>query len=400
MVAKIGIKATLGDLDLISVSIDAEDKMSKAYDIFAKHPSYPGLIVLKQGKLFRMLSKASFFEAMSQQYMFDVYSYRSAHDYFDANDSAHCLILDVNVSVLSAATMALRRPGINRFDPIVVQCTEDDFKILDYYVLLIAENQVHLQTAKFLREANEFKKEVLGVVAHDLQNPIGIILGFANLLISSEPNKEETLEYSKIILDTSQQMNNMVHELLSSAIKDAVDFTINSAQFSLHKLMNQIINNFKESAEAKHQRIRFTSSESSIIINADSSRISEVLENLISNAIKYSEVDTQIMVSVEKLDEVAIIKVTDEGPGFNNEDMAKIFGKFNCLSAKPTAGESSTGLGLFIVKRLVDLLGGKVWVESKLDEGSTFIVELPIDHTPEKNMLGNKAMFSTFSALT
>jgi signal transduction histidine kinase len=387
MGSKIGIKATLSDLDLVSVSIDAEDKLLKAYDIFAKYPSYPGLIVLKEGKFFRMLSKASFFEAMSQQYMFDVYSRRSTHYFFDDNDSEHCLILDVNMSVLSAATMALRRPSINRFDPIVVQCAEEDFKILDYYVLLMAENQVHLQTTKLLRDANEFKKEVLGVVAHDLRNPIGVILGFANLLNSSQPNKEEILEFSKIIQQTSQQMNNMVKDLLGSAIKDAVDYTINSAPFGLLKLMNQIINNFKELAEAKHQKILLFSTNSSITINADSSKIREVFENLLSNAIKYSERDTQIKVNVEQLDEVVVIKVTDEGPGLNDDDKSRIFGKFTRLSAKPTAGESSTGLGLFIVKKLVDLHGGKVWVESKLNEGSTFVVELPINITQTKPQL-------------
>lgn len=387
MVSKIGINATLSDLDLVSVSIDAEDKLSKAYDIFAKHPSYPGLIVLKQGKLFRMLSKANFFEAMSQQYMYDVYSRRSAHYFFDDNDLDHCLILDVNISVLSAATMALRRPSINRFDPIVVQCAEDDFKLLDYYVLLMAENQVHLQTTKLLRQANEFKKEVLGVVAHDLRNPIGVILGFASLLNSSDPSKEEMLEYSKIILDTSQQMNNMVKDLLGSAIKDAVDFTINSAPFALLKQMNQIISNFKELAEAKHQKILFSSPESSITIKGDSSKIREVFENIISNAIKYAGRDTQIKVNVEQFDEVVIVKVTDEGPGLSEDDKSKIFGKFTRLSAKPTAGETSTGLGLFIVKKIVDLHGGKVWVESKLNEGSTFVVELPIVPTPKMNML-------------
>ncbi|MBC8005554.1 MAG: hypothetical protein H7X84_08760 [Verrucomicrobia bacterium] len=378
MVSKIGIKATLGDLDLVSVSIDAEDKLSSAYDIFAKYPSCPGLIVLKQGKFFRMLSKASFFEAMSQQYMFDVYSRRSAHYFFDENDSEHCLILDVNISVLSASTMALCRPSSNRFDPIVVQCAEEDFKLLDYYVLLMAENKVHLQTTKLLRQANEFKKEVLGVVAHDLRNPISVILGFASLINSSDPNKEEILEYSKTILETSDQMNNMVKDLLGSAIKDAVDYTIHPAPFDLIKLMNQITNNFKESAEAKHQKIRFTSSESPITINGDSSKIREIFENIISNAIKYSEVDTQIKVSVECNDEAVIIKVSDEGPGLSEDDKSKIFDKFTRLSAKPTAGESSTGLGLFIVKKLVDLHGGKVWVESELNEGSTFIVELPI----------------------
>jgi len=378
MITTIGINATLGDLDLVLASIDADDRLKKAYDIFAKHPNYPGLIVMKDGKLFRMLSKASFFEAMSQQYMFDYYTRRSAIDFFDENGSDTTLVLDQNCTVLSAATIALQRPSKNRFDPIIVHCSEEEFKILDYYMLLMAENQVHLQTSILLREANEFKKEVLGVVAHDLRNPIGLILGYSNLLQESRTNKEDILEYSKFILETSQQMNTMVNDLLVSAINDSTDFIINPSPFGLIRLIQQIITNFKDAADVKNQKILFYHSQNSIILNADASKIREVLENLISNAIKYSQIGTQIKIYAEKEDETVIIKVCDEGPGLNDDDKSKIFGKFSRLSAKPTAGESSTGLGLYIVKKIIELHSGKIWVESTIGEGSTFIFELPI----------------------
>jgi len=377
MTTTFGINATLGELDLVSLTIDADDPLKKAFEIFTKHPTFPGLIVLKDGKLFRMLSKASFFEAMSQQYMYDLYSIRAVHFFFDENVSDNSLILDSNISVLSASTIALKRPGINRFDPIIVQCSENSFKLLDYYTLLLAENHVHILTSELLREANEFKKEVLGVVAHDLRNPIGAILGCANVLIESDINKEDSLEYIKIIQEVSQQMNNMVNDLLISAINDATDFMINPATFDVITLIAKIIANFKDSAEMKHQKLYFYYTENPIILNADSSKIREVLENLLSNAIKYSANDKQIKVSVEKLDEMVIIKVSDEGPGFSDFDKVKLFGKFARLSAKPTAGESSTGLGLFIAKKLVELHHGKIGVESIVNEGSTFIIELP-----------------------
>ena len=379
MVDKIGINSTLIDLDLVSVTIDADDRLIKAYEIFAKHPTYPGLIVLKEGKLFRMLSKASFFEVMSQQYMFDVYSRRSVSFFFDENETEKSLVLDANTSVLSAATQALQRPIISRFDPIIVQFGEDSYQLLDYYVLLMAENRVHIETSRLLREANEFKKEVLGVVAHDLRNPIGVILGFANMLLEPGTNQEEILEYGRIIQETSQQMNNMLNDLLVSAMNDSTDFMINPAPFGLVRLVTQICANFNEKVEAKNQKIHLFFSEGSIILNADSNKIREILENLISNAIKYSEPGKQIKVYVEKLEEKVIIKVSDEGPGLSKDDEEKIFGKFVRLSAKPTAGESSTGLGLFIVKRLVELHRGKIWVESKIGEGSTFIVEFPLN---------------------
>jgi len=373
----IGINATLGDLDLVSANIDAEDRLIKAYEIFAKHPTYPGLIVLKDGKLFRMLSKASFFEVMSQQFMFDVYSHRSANYFFDENETSNSLILDANTSVLKASTIALQRPSTSRFDPIIVKFSDSCFKLLDYYVLLMAENQLHIQTSKLLHEANEFKKDVLGMVAHDLRNPISAILGFANILVESTNDDPDISECAKIILESSQQMQNMVDDLLVSAINDATDFSVNPSPFDLVRLINQIIANFKEPSELKNQKIQFFYSDNSIRINADATKLREVIENLISNAIKYSEAGKEIKIYVEELEQKVAIKVTDEGPGMNDTDKEKVFGKFTRLSARPTAGESSTGLGLFIVKKLVELHGGRIWVESKMNEGSTFIVELP-----------------------
>jgi signal transduction histidine kinase len=311
--------------------------------------------------------------------MFDVYSRRSANYFFDENETSNSLILDANTSVLKASTIALQRPSTSRFDPIIVKFSDDCFKLLDYYVLLMAENQLHIQTSRLLREANEFKKDVLGVVAHDLRNPISAIWGFANILVESTKNDEDISECVKIILEASQQMQKMVDDLLVSAINDATDFSINPSPFGLIRLINQIIANFKEPAELKDQKIHFFYSDNSIMINADASKLREVIENLVSNAIKYSEAGKEIKIYVEKLDQNVIIKVTDKGPGMNDTDKEKVFGKFTRLSARPTAGESSTGLGLFIVKKLVELHGGKICVESELNEGSTFIVELPLN---------------------
>jgi len=379
LILNIGINATINDLPLVSASIDASDRLIKAYEIFAKHPKYPGLLVLNEGSLFRMISKANFFEVMSQQYMFDFYSRRSAYSFFEDQEHTESLILDANTSVLNASTLALKRSVLNRFDPIIVQFSDNSFKMLDYFVLLSAENQVHIQTSRLLRVANEFKKEVLGVVTHDLRNPIGVVLGFANILMEPETSKEEIQEFSKIIHDVAEQMNNMVNDLLVSAMNDAIDFTIKPVTFDLISLMNQIIANFKESLAAKNQEIQFIHSTDSLDIFADTQKVKEILENLISNAIKYSEFDKQIKINIEKLDEKILIKVIDKGPGLTDNDLIKIFGKFERLSAKPTAGESSTGLGLFIVKKLVELHLGKIWVESKIKEGTTFIVELPVN---------------------
>ena len=103
----------------------------------------------------------------------------------------------------------------------------------------------------------------------------------------------------------------------------------------------------------------------------------QVLENLVSNAVKYSPVGKNIFVRLKKEAGAVRLEVQDEGPGLSAEDQKKLFGKFARLSAKPTGGEHSTGLGLSIVKKMVEAMNGKVWCESELGKGATFIVTMP-----------------------
>ena len=114
----------------------------------------------------------------------------------------------------------------------------------------------------------------------------------------------------------------------------------------------------------------------------DSDRIREAIDNLISNAIKYSPIGGKIIVAVTHEASDTVVRVSDEGAGLSPEDLGRLFGRFQRLSAKPTAGESSTGLGLSIVKRIIDMHGGHVTAESAgPGQGSTFTVTLPATET-------------------
>jgi len=115
----------------------------------------------------------------------------------------------------------------------------------------------------------------------------------------------------------------------------------------------------------------------------DIDRIREAIDNLVSNAIKYSPIGGRISVLVSRDDASIIIRVTDQGAGLSPEDLGRLFGRFQRLSAKPTAGESSTGLGLSIVKRIIDMHGGEVTAESEgPGKGSTFSITLPATEMP------------------
>ena len=127
----------------------------------------------------------------------------------------------------------------------------------------------------------------------------------------------------------------------------------------------------------KQQTLDVSDVKPSVVVG-DEERLWQVVDNLISNAIKYSPLGSTIIVRCHRNTSVARLSVQDFGPGLTDEDKAKLFGHFQRLSAQPTAGENSSGVGLSIVKKIVELHKGRIWVESEYGKGATFIVELPV----------------------
>jgi signal transduction histidine kinase len=137
------------------------------------------------------------------------------------------------------------------------------------------------------------------------------------------------------------------------------------------------VENFLPRAVAKQQQLQFKNESGPVTITTDPGVLVQVLENLVSNAIKYSPPQKEIMVRLARSGSAIRCAVEDQGPGLTAEDQKRLFGKFARLSAKPTAGEHATGLGLSIVKRMVEAMNGRVWCESEAGKGAAFVVELP-----------------------
>lgn len=232
-----------------------------------------------------------------------------------------------------------------------------------------------------LQRANAFKNEVLGTVAHDLKNPLGVILGRTEMLselIGAASPKENVLGQVAHIRDATTRLTSMVDHLISDAMADAFDITIRREPVDVAALVSDVVEGNQPSAINKQQAMS-VSAPDALNTMCDADRMREAIDNLISNAIKYSPVGGKIAVLVTQQDGSAVIRVTDEGAGLSPEDLGRLFGRFQRLSAKPTGGESSTGLGLSIVKRIVDMHGGLVAADSPgPGAGSTFTITLPI----------------------
>ncbi|MBK9248940.1 MAG: tetratricopeptide repeat protein [Ignavibacteria bacterium] len=230
-----------------------------------------------------------------------------------------------------------------------------------------------------LKEANREKNEVLGIVAHDLKNPItGIILSTDNIQRYHKHLTHDELDKQlSHIKSAAERMKSIVLNLLDIQLIESGRFNVNIQPISLDTILELCVAEFRSRAAEKEISISILKHHTPLTILADTNAFHEILDNLISNALKFSpNVSTvEIGVSVAENNQVRI-SVRDQGPGLTNDDKSKLFGKFMRLSARPTAGEHSTGLGLSIVKKLVEAMNGTIWCESEFGNGATFIVEL------------------------
>ena len=246
--------------------------------------------------------------------------------------------------------------------------------------LTIANRRLSAQWER-LRRANAFKSEILGKVAHDLKNPLGVITGrtemMADFLDADPVSADKVRSQVQHIRQSADRLIGMVDTLLADAMADALNISIRREPIDVTALVQEVIEASRPLLDKKEQRIDVDAPEY-VAVSGDPDRLREAIDNLVSNAIKYSPIGGRIRMSVGRSGDDTVIRVSDNGPGLSPEDMGRLFGRFQRLSAKPTAGESSTGLGLSIVKRIVELHGGQITAESLgPGSGTTFTIALP-----------------------
>ncbi|WAJ30448.1 sensor histidine kinase [Antarcticirhabdus aurantiaca] len=248
---------------------------------------------------------------------------------------------------------------------------------------LAAINERLEAQSALLRRVNAFKNEMLGTVAHDLKNPLAVVLGRAEMLSTLAQSVDERvakplLTQIEHVRTAAQRMTRIVDVSVADALADALDISINERQTDLKALVAAAASMNTPLAEAKEQTLHVDLGEP-LPVRCDPDRMAEAIDNLLSNAIKYTPVGGRIEVSAHRAGSEARLSVSDSGPGLKPEDVVRLFGRFQRLSAQPTGGESSTGLGLSIVQKIIDLHRGHVSVlENGPLGGASFALALPI----------------------
>ncbi len=252
--------------------------------------------------------------------------------------------------------------------------TDSEKQILqDLADILIDEMELRLAARTAVYQQNQ----VLNNAAHDLKNPLTTIPLWADLIKEKADSKVIT-DMCDNILRSAKKMTSTINEWLESAATEAKQLKLRLTKLDFANVIQRVVETNQVLANNKNQKIIITIKDHPQIYG-DETKLIEMADNLINNAIKYSEKDKNITIALIQKNDKAVLEITDEGLGLTDEDKNNLFQRFTRLSAKPTGGETSTGLGLSIVKVLVEAHHGTISAYSEgKNKGSKFTIEIPV----------------------
>ncbi|MCR9143224.1 MAG: sensor histidine kinase [bacterium] len=277
-------------------------------------------------------------------------------------------LLFMNVRIRKQAELDLKKANANLEDRVSERTAD-----------LHHANHELTKKNRALLELSRQKNQLVGMAAHDLRNPLGVIRGYGEFILKDGENLSENQRtFLKRIHDSSDFMLTLVEDLLDFSRVTAGVLDLHKVEVTLPDLLSSIASLNRILAEKKNIQIEERYAPDLPRILVDPGKLEQVINNLISNAVKYSEPDTGIQISADRREDVVRIAVRDQGQGIPEAELGTLFEPFVRASVQGTAGEKSTGLGLAIVKNIVEGHGGRIEVESAVNQGSQFTVTLPV----------------------
>ena len=246
---------------------------------------------------------------------------------------------------------------------------------------------------KELDQLRKFKSELISTCAHDLKSPTGSILSYINIL-DSEWKSMKASEIKNIMQRMDRAGNHMI-----DLIDDLLEVSKNEsgkAQFHLEPVLlsdlcDEALNNIKGTLEQKEITHQINIGKGELRVKLDLQKGMQIINNLLSNAVKFTPRNGSIELNIEHREKRIYLEIKDSGQGIPTDELDGIFNKFQMTSTRSTEGEKSTGLGLTIVKQLVDLHRGDISVKSKYGEGTTFMINFPVvEHTKLLKLFSGK----------
>jgi signal transduction histidine kinase len=241
---------------------------------------------------------------------------------------------------------------------------------------IVEQNEKLSRRNQQLSDLNHEKDTLMSIVAHDLKSPLNTIKGVADLMEIEGGLTEDQKKYVSITKEATKAGLYLIKDLLDVHMLEE-NVLPHYTSFDISEFLLRKVNGYQTTAESKNIHLHITRIENEEVY-LDADYLSRILDNLITNAIKFSSKNSTVEVAAGKSNGHIWLSIKDHGQGFSDKDKRDLFQKFKKLSSKPTAGESSNGLGLAIVKTLVDRMKGKIDLVSEKGKGSEFIIHLPL----------------------
>lgn len=231
-----------------------------------------------------------------------------------------------------------------------------------------------------VQAANKAKSDFISIVSHELRLPMTSIKGYTDLLVSGMAGELNTQQqqFLGVIRRNMERMSTLIRDLADINRIESGRMTFENRDFVLQEVVDDVVENLREAIDGRDQTVTVEMAEGETAVHADPTRISQILSNLVSNAHKYTPDRGQITIRVGQDDSHAVISVIDTGVGISEADQAKLFTQFFRAESPEVREQSGWGLGLSIVKKMVEAQGGEIGVESELGRGSAFTFSVPL----------------------
>jgi PAS domain S-box-containing protein len=282
--------------------------------------------------------------------------------------------------VINAEYTLLRKDGSHFPAEISAALLRDGTGTPVGFIGITRDTTERIRALEAEKQLIKLREEFIASVSNDLRNPLFSLMGYLDLLRNGKVNEPELI--SQFLARASKDANRllgMVNELLDFSVAESQGLALNYAKVDLVALCQDVVQSFREQAEARRISVKSAPKDPSLIADVDLSRMRRVLINLVENAIKFSEMDDKVLVKVESSNSSAVISVIDQGCGIPKGDYSKIFEKYYQVNHSPNKTTFGMGLGLYIAKEIIEAHGGSITVESKLNAGSKFTITIPVN---------------------
>jgi signal transduction histidine kinase/DNA-binding NarL/FixJ family response regulator/HPt (histidine-containing phosphotransfer) domain-containing protein len=394
-VDEIASDLSIGRQEADGQSLEADHTGQDVRELFQRNPGCCGVLIVENGQLLGVVSRATFLRQMSRPFGPDVYSRRPA-SYLLREVELDPLVLPSEMDVHEAVRRALQRPGDSAFEPIVVRHPDGSLRLLSATRLLLAQSQLLAGANEIIRQqkraadaASTAKGQFLANMSHEIRTPMNGIIGMVDLLLET-PLSDTQQEYLSMVKTSADWLVTVINDVLDFSKIEAGKLDIEPLAFSLRSMLEEWLKPLSFRAMGKDLRLNWhVNADIPDGVVADPTRLRQILVNLVGNAIKFTEhggIDVEVKrlrvgnggsSPLEAGQIVLGFAVRDTGIGIPPEALAKIFHEFEQVDGSHSRRFGGTGLGLAISQRLCEMMGGRIGVESVLGQGSNFFFELP-----------------------